>query len=150
MIFLAQSNFLDLLRLVSEEVVVPRPVAEEILQRGPTDPTARAVTSTSWLEVVEPPPTPENVLNWDLGLGESSVLAWCLHHPGSEAILDDLAARNCAEVLGIPMHGTLGLVLLAKQRGFLPKARPVLESMREAGMYLSDRVLSYALREVGE
>ncbi len=150
LIFLAHSNFLDLLRLIAERVVVPRPVAEEILLRGPADPTSRAITSTAWMEVVEPPATPAEVLSWDLGPGESSVLAWCLHHPGSAAILDDLAARNCAETLGVPMRGTLGLVLLAKQRGFLREARPVLESMRRGGLYLADRVLNQALRTVGE
>ena len=35
-------------------------------------------------------------LSWDFGAGESAVLAWCLAHPGSEAIIDDLSARRCA------------------------------------------------------
>jgi hypothetical protein len=33
---------------------------------------------------------------WDLGLGESEVLAWANERPGWEAILDDKAARDCA------------------------------------------------------
>jgi predicted nucleic acid-binding protein len=53
-------------------------------------------------------------------------------------------------VLGIPVHGTLGLVLLAKKRGRIEKARPVLDRLRSAGMYLSDRVLDEALKLVGE
>jgi predicted nucleic acid-binding protein len=68
--------------------------------------------------------------------------------PGTEVILDDLAARRCAATLGIPVRGTLGIVITAKQRGAIPAARPVLEQLRLCGMYLSDRVINQAL--VGE
>jgi predicted nucleic acid-binding protein len=64
--------------------------------------------------------------------------------------VDDLAARRCAATLGVPVRGTLGLVLIAKQRGEIPAARPVLEELRQAGMYLSDAVLNRALKRVGE
>ncbi|HVR99319.1 MAG TPA: DUF3368 domain-containing protein [Thermoanaerobaculia bacterium] len=48
------------------------------------------------------------------------------------------------------MRGTLGLVLLGKKHGRLAAARPVLESLRGAGMYLSSSVMNRALRMVGE
>ena len=41
--------------------------------------------------------------------GESTVLAWALAHPGARAIIDDLHGRRCAEALGIPLRGTVGL-----------------------------------------
>jgi predicted nucleic acid-binding protein len=69
-----------------------------------------------------------------LGPGESSVLAWAQTHPGSEAILDDLAARRCAATFNIPLRGTLGLALI-KQRGRIPSARRALEQLLQAGMY---------------
>ena len=79
-------------------------------------------------------------------LGEHRTLA----HRGVEAILDDLAARRCAAALGVPVRGTLGIVLVARQRGLIPAARPVVESMRQAGMYLADAVIDRALALVGE
>lgn len=100
--------------------------------------------------MVESLAVPARIQNWDLGPGESSVLAWCSNNLGAEAILDDLAARRCAETFGIPVRGTLGLVLLAKQRGRFPAARPVLETMQRAGMYLSPAVLNRALKTVDE
>jgi len=72
---------------------------------------------------------PELIQSWDLGAGESSVLTWAYANPGTEVIIDDLAARRCAAVLGIPVQGTLGLVLTAKQRGKIPAARPVLAQL---------------------
>jgi predicted nucleic acid-binding protein len=150
LIFLARANLLDLLRLVGPEILVPKPVADEILRRGLDDPTAKVLSSVGWLETVEPPPIPEVIQSWDLGPGESSVLAWGYLHRGTDCILDDLAARRCADSLGLPVRGTLGLVILGKRRGLFPKARPVLERMGRSGMYLSDRVLNQAVAKVGE
>lgn len=150
LIFLAHAGFLDFLRFAAPEIVVPRAVAEEIRRRGSADPTARALLETSWLLERETPEPPARLQAWDLGQGESGVLAWCLANPGSQAIVDDLSARRCAATLGVPVRGTLGLVLIAKERGHIPAARPILEDLREAGMYLSDAVLDRALARVGE
>jgi predicted nucleic acid-binding protein len=149
-IFLARGGQLDLLLLTGDRVLAPTPVVNEIRRRGSQDVTAHALATTPWLEIVEPPPVPSIIQAWDLGPGESAVLAWAHLHRGSEAIVDDLAARRCATTLGIPIRGTLGLVLLAKKRGIIPLARPVVEGLRQAGMYLTDRVLNSALALVGE
>lgn len=150
LIYLAHSGHLDLLRLAGENLVVPAAVAREITRRGPDDPTARALANTPWLNATETPPVPPQILAWDLGEGESSVLSWALAHPGTLAIVDDLAARRCAAALGIPVRGTLGLVLLAKQHGHVASARAVLMRLRQAGMYLADDVMNPALALVGE
>lgn len=77
------------------------------------------------------------------------MIGWCVAHR-CEAIIDDLAGRRCAQTHGIPVRGTLGLLLLAKRRGRIEAVRPVLEGMRGTGMYLSDRLLNEALVLVGE
>ena len=71
-------------------------------------------------------------------------------HPGCFAVIDDLEGRRCAESLGVPLRGTLGLVLRARRQGIIEEARPVVERLRLAGMYLSDWVMDAALAEVGE
>lgn len=150
LIFLSRASLLNLLQLVSPEVVVPEAVATEIRRRGASDPTAQAIADIAWLAVVQPPPIPPHIQAWGLGQGESSVLTWAHAYPGTEAIIDDLAARRCAAAFNIPVRGTLGLVLMAKQRGRIPAARPILMQLRQGGMYLSDRVMNQALALVGE
>jgi len=150
LIFLSRAGLIDLLQLVSSKVIVPEVVASEIEVRGESDPTARALATTSWLVVTQTPPVPPQIQAWGLGPGESSVLAWAQAYPGSEAIIDDLAGRRCAAALNIPVRGTLGLVLIAKQRGHISSARHVLQQLRQGGMYLSDRVLNEGLKRVGE
>jgi predicted nucleic acid-binding protein len=150
LIFLAGAGLTELAQLAGTPVQIPRVVVEEIERFGPTDATAIAVKRLNWLVVVDPGPAPAILERWDLGLGETSVLTWAYTHPGTTAILDDLAARRCANSLGIPVRGTLGLILTAKRRRMIPQARPVLEQLRAAGMYLSDSVMNRALKTVGE
>ena len=77
-------------------------------------------------------------------------MTWAYAHPGAESICDDLAARRCAATLGIPVRGTVALVLGAKKRGMISQARPLLDRFRREGMYLSDEVMNAALKKVGE
>jgi predicted nucleic acid-binding protein len=150
LIFLAGAGLTEIARLAGNRLFIPHAVVEEIERFGPTDPTAIAIKQTSWLNVVESGQTPSIIEHWDLGVGETSVLTWAYSHPGTTAIMDDLAARRCANSLGIPVRGTLGLILIAKRRGIIAEARPLLEQFRTTGMYLSDRVLNLALKSVGE
>jgi predicted nucleic acid-binding protein len=105
-IFLSRAGHLDLLRIFASEIWVPEPVAGEIRQRGPGDITARMLDTTHWLSGVPAPSVPRSIADWRLGGGESSVLALALEHPGTDAIIDDLAARRCAATLSIPLRGT--------------------------------------------
>jgi predicted nucleic acid-binding protein len=150
LIFLTKGAVLELLQIISPSIIVPQAVATEIQAYGETDVTAVALKHTDWLVIQEIPTIPSVIQTWDLGLGESAVLTWGYVNPGTEIILDDLAARRCAVTLGIPVRGTLGIVLAAKQRGVIKAARPVLEQLRLGGMYLSDKVMNQALSLVGE
>ena len=96
LIFLFRAGLLDLLQLLSSEIVVPEIVSAEIEIRGKSDPTAQAIANTPWLLVTPTQPVPAQIQSWGLGPGESSVLAWAYTHPGSEAIIDDLVGRRCA------------------------------------------------------
>jgi predicted nucleic acid-binding protein len=150
LIYLARAGLLELLQLAGPRVAVPRAVVDEIRAWPTADAAVQALASTPWLEIVPPEPVLPAVLAWDLGAGESAVLAYGVIRPGTELILDDLAARRCAAALGLPVRGTLGLVLNAKKRGTIPAARPLVDQLVDAGMYLSQRVIDAALRQVNE
>lgn len=150
LIYLTRAGLLDLLKVASKTIVVPTAVAKEILARGPSDPTAVAIQATEWIRVVDAPPAPEELLAWDLGPGETAVITYAAANPGTIALIDDLAGRRCAEVLGLRLRGTLGIVLIARRSGIVASARETLSRLRAAGMYLSDPVMDRALREVDE
>lgn len=150
LIFLSKAGLIDLLHIVSPQVMVPEPVAAEIGRRGASDVTARVLADTPWLVPVPVKTIPPLIQAWDLGEGETAVLAYALENPGMIAIIDDGAGRRCAEVLGVPLSGTLGIVLLAKQRGMIPSARQVVATLKQHGMFLSEMTIDRALALVGE
>ena len=150
LIFFSRGQKMDLLHHFAGPIFVPEPVAHEIRMRGPQDITAKSLENTSWLEIVASPPTPEIISDWALGPGESSVLSYAYANPGVETIIDDLNGRKCASLLKIPVRGTLGIILVAKKRGLIPQARPVIEELIRSGLYLSRQILDEALRRVGE
>jgi predicted nucleic acid-binding protein len=150
LVFLVRENLLDILREGALEVVVPKTVIDEIHGHGPDDPTVKAIDGVDWLKIVPVPGVESVVALWDLGPGESAVLSLALAEESSWAVIDDGEARRCARSLGIPCIGTLGLVLLAKQLGLIPAARPVVMRLRASGMYLTKLVIDAALAQVGE
>jgi len=150
LIFLSRGGHLPLLQIVAARVWVPRSVAEELLARGADDVTAMQLNAHPWLAVRETAQIPPNIMQWGLGPGESAVLAESLSLPGGRAVIDDLAGRKCAASLGIPVIGTLGIVLRARRQGVIPAARPVMEDLLRGGMFLSRSLLDHALALVGE
>lgn len=150
LILLSRGGHLELLHNFADLVLVPQGVADEIRLKGAEDITAKALDRMRWIEIVPQPPVPENILQWGLGSGESAVLAVAAANPAMEAVIDDLAGRKCAECLGIPVRGTLGIVLVAKRRGLIPLARPAIEDLMRCGLYLARPVLDEALKRVDE
>ena len=150
LILLTRTGRLDFLRLGGVEVVVPDTVVGEIEAGAAHDSTIEVIRRTGWLSVVPCPALPDPVRDCKLDPGESSVLALAYVDPGSEVVLDDLAAWRAAARLGIPCLGTLGLVLTAKGLGAISEARPLVDQLRRAGLYLDDEFVDEVLRRVGE
>ena len=92
LIFLSRGHHIELLHNFARQIYVPEPVAAEIKLKGSQDITYRVLNETSWLEVIPSKATPDIILNWGLGPGESAVLALAYENPGMEAIIDDLSA----------------------------------------------------------
>jgi predicted nucleic acid-binding protein len=150
LIFLAYVDSLPLLSQLAVEVQMPASVVGEILAGRSVPSALLDLRAAEWLKVVPDPSLPATVAAWDLGKGESSVLALAAVRAGSEAILDDLQARRCARSLGVPMTGTLGVLLRAKRAGLIPAARPLIEELMRRRMFLARNLIELALREVGE
>jgi predicted nucleic acid-binding protein len=148
-IYLAKTGNLEFLKLEGNRVLIPHSVVLEVNQHAP-DRATHALRAHPWLTKIPDPEFPGKILAWDLGPGESSVLSYGCLHPKALLILDDMAARDCAIAMGLHVCGTLGLILRAKKKGLIRSARIVVEDLRKAGLFLSDRVLDKALEIVGE
>lgn len=149
LIYLGRTDNLHLLESCARNVCLPDVVVDEI-RSGQNEPAAQAIRTCAWLRVVSVDRVPPEVQAWNLGVGESAVIAWALANPGSAAVIDDREGRRCAAQLGIRVVGTLGLVLAAKRRGLVPAARPVVDELIVSGLYLSEEIVNGALALVGE
>ncbi len=150
LILLGKIGRLDLLRVGGPEVVVPGTVLDEVGRHGTDEAEFQEIVLASWIRVAPSARIPAAVQAWDLGAGESAVLALALDDRDCEVILDDRDAKRCAQTLGISARGTLGLVLLSKQLGEVPQARPLVEQLKHNGLYLTEQVINHALALVGE
>ena len=149
-ILLAKVGRLSLLGQLTEELAIPASVAVEVNQ-GSSDDDARAWLlgeAARWI-CADSPAAPE-LAAWDLGNGEMAVLNWVHAHREFEAVLDDRAARTCAQVFGLKVRGTLGVILAAKERGLIVSAKPVCKQLVSAGFWIRGEILESALRLVGE
>jgi predicted nucleic acid-binding protein len=149
-ISLAKIDRIHLLSELCDQVVIPQGVANEINLGGYAD------SAVTWLQqagqpFIQPAPTIDSrIASWDLGLGESEVLSWAINNPGYEAIIDDLAARKATKILQIPVRGTLALVVLAKQMGYISSVKQDLESLIQVGLRISPTVVTQAISLAGE
>ena len=94
---------------------------------------------------------PAVVLEWGLGAGETAVIAAAWRAESTLAVLDDAQGRKCARALGVPVIGTLGVVLRAKKMGCVASVTSILRDLRDAGLYLDPTTIATALEQsVGE
>jgi predicted nucleic acid-binding protein len=143
---LARIGLADLFAKLADEVVIPKAVANEI-HDGPEGDLAKHYLDRGYLKVVATPLPTSNLLAWDLGAGETAVLSYCMVNSGWVAVIDDKAARKCARSLAIPIKGTVGVVIMARQKDLIQSAAGTLRELRNNGFWFDDRLVRDALRQ---
>ena len=138
LICLSKSAMADLLPALFSEIFVPEQVIEEIRAGCKNDPSAEILLQYRWIRRVGNIAIPPAISTWDLGGGESSVMAYTLADPRCWAAIDDRQARRCADSMGCRHIGTVGLILLAKKRGVIRSVREALDGLQKAGPWMSE------------
>ncbi len=149
LIFLGNSGYLELLRPLGERILVPTAVFREVSSSAHCDRAAEAVRNANWLQPVSVPSIPQTVAAWDLGPGESEVIALGLVNRRSRLVMDDLLGRKCAVGLALEVIGTLGVVVAGYRRKDIEDPAVVLAELRDAGMWLSDKLIASVLELSG-
>jgi predicted nucleic acid-binding protein len=150
LILLDKVGHAALLTKLCDELALPDAVVREVGVKPEGERLIAELASIPHVRIEGHIPTPAELEAWDLGPGESQVLALAATRGGSRAVLDDLEARRCGRSLGIPLIGTLGVVLRAKRKALIPAARPVIAQLRAVGLFASSELVDGALRRLGE
>ncbi len=148
--YLHQLGLLHLLPKLVGRVIVPPAVIEELEQGRRLGVDLPDLSAVDWIDIREP--TSINVLPLvtSLGPGETQVLALGIEIPGSILILDDALARQIGKTMRLPMRGTLGLLLDAKQAGLISEVKPLLDQLSALRFRLSRETFDAVLKLAGE
>jgi uncharacterized protein len=141
----------DLLVALFSDLRIPEAVADE-LDRG-------AAILGDWRPVLLPSvrieatePTPLlRLLEDELDAGEAAALALAVTLRAGLVLVDEARGRAVAARLGLKVLGTLGLIALAKRRGLIPAARPLIAQVRSrGGLWVTDDLVAEVLGRLGE
>jgi len=144
--YLHRLGQLELLHKLYGRILVPEAVVEELKAGGDQGEDVPDIADYDWVEVCSVR-VPEVVsLIMDLGPGEAQVLAMALENPGSLAIIDDRLARELARARDIRITGTVGVLLKAKQAGYIKSVKSLLDILVQLDFRLSEAVVDTILR----
>jgi predicted nucleic acid-binding protein len=144
-ILLAKAEVIQFLPSLCDELVIPAGVVAEVQSGRMTDAGRSWLTGEGRRFVHPTPPIHAALTDWRGGDGEAEVISWALQHPGFTAVLDDRRARSLAARNAVPVLGSLRVIVIAKERGFIERAKPALEKLRGVGAYLSDELIDRAI-----
>lgn len=148
--YLYQLELLHILPTLAEQVIVPPAVVEEVAIGRAAGVSLPDLTGLEWVTVRRPMSELAVPLVTDLAAGEAEVLMLGLESRESVVVLDDGLARRAAEVLGLRLTGTLGLLLDAKQAGLVPAVGPLLDQLQALRFRLAQHTRIAVLKLAGE
>ena len=92
----------------------------------------------------------QSALFLQVDAGEASAIALAAENQPSLLIIDDLKGRKLAQKLNLNIAGTLGLILIAKREGILPKIKPIFDLIQATNFRIAPTLLESILTQAGE
>lgn len=137
LIALAKANKLEILKEMYEHIIIPEAVYKEVTEKDDVA-AQRIEAAREWIEVRKVDSNLDRrMYKAKLHDGEVEVMLLAQEIGADAVIIDDGAARRTAEYLGLPLTGTLGVMIKAKQRGLLEAVMPVVQQMEQNGIFFS-------------
>ncbi|WP_067517581.1 DUF3368 domain-containing protein [Endozoicomonas ascidiicola] len=155
LIALALLNLLPELNSLASKILLPMTV-ERVCTQNLSLPGAQRIKqaiSTQLLTVtqdIDLQQSPElGTISALIDPGEAQAIAVAQLQQGL-LLIDDKAGRRCAKRMGIPITGSLGVILKLKQNGRVSALRPLLEKLSRHGYRYSSPLLDQILKIANE
>lgn len=137
---------LHVLQKLYRRVLVPLEVCQEI-ERGGNDGYAMPEFQAAyWLLKWHEPLKIFNFIRNSLDLGEAAVIQLALNENIKTVCIDEAIGRRVARLNGLALTGSVGVLIRAKKEGFIDSISEAIECMKARNIWLSDRVVQFALR----
>ena len=151
LIALSNVGLLQVLEELFGGVYIPAGVWREVVNEGRERPGARDVTNAEWIKQREVQDTiAVYILQERLDQGESEAIVLALETGADVILLDDKRARKIAQGRGLNVIGTLGVLLRAKEIGYIDAVKPYLDKLVLSGFLVSPRLYAVVLKKAGE
>ena len=152
LIALAQIGLFDVLRDLFGRIRIAKAVYDETVTTGREKGGARReVSAAEWVEAVEVQDRlAVEVLLDELDRGEAETIVLARQLNAQMVLMDEKKGRRKLQVLGMPMMGTLGILLAAKEAGLIPAIRPALEALQQSRFSLNRRLVEQVLARAEE
>ncbi len=142
-------NKLDLLLEIFDEILIPDAVFHEISSWH--KPFSIELEKFSRLRIRHVQNTiAVSVISKDLDLGESEAIVLALENNISDILIDENKGRRIAKLNGLHPIGTIGVLIQAKRLGIIQKLKPILDTLIENKIRISQALYQRALELVKE
>ena len=146
--YLHQVGHLALLPTLYRHVQVAEAVVAELAEGAKQQVALPNVEQLPWVTTRAVSGAGE--LSAGLGRGESETIALGLESSNGLVVLDDAAARRVAVAARLEVIGTVGVLLLGKERGHVGRIGPTLDHLGRIGFRLGERLRRQVLIDAGE
>ena len=150
LISFARAGQETILRQLFPQIIIPEAVYTEIVCGETERPGSALVRDSAWIRQV---PVQDRFkveqLPANLGFGEKEAIILA-EERGAFLLVDDRTARREAERRSIAYFGSLRVLKEAKERGIINDVRSIVDTLRNAGLRLSDTLYQAFLQEIGE
>lgn len=142
---------LDLLPRIFGRVYLPCAVYDEVITRGRGKAGHEALIAVDWFQTAD-------VLNVDLKSsimlqldeGEAEVITIAKDKRIPLVCIDEFAGRPYAKLIGLDVIGTLGVLLIAKQRGYIALLKPLFDTLIAHDRHIGHVLYRQILQKAGE
>jgi predicted nucleic acid-binding protein len=135
---------------IYQQVWVPFEVGQEIAAGGAVQFALAEFEAAHWLKKCPGPTnTAADLLN-TLDRGEAAVIQLALDQNIYTVAIDEAVGRRIARLNGLSVTGSIGILLRAKREGYRFSMQKAIGGMKARGIWLSDRVVAFALTQAGE
>ena len=151
LIALCNVERLDILNKLYGEIMIPKAVYEEISVKENSVCKRMIDESKGWVKIKSIQNEMAKLMfKSQLHDGEVEVMILAKEEDADLVIIDDGNARKHAKYLGLTLTGTIGVLIKAKQMGYVSEIKPLLEGLCKSGIYLSKELFEKCLDIVNE
>ena len=139
----------SLLKKLFGKIIIPRGVYDEIVVERKEGSDIFKKSTYLIVKDVEDRVSIDFLMS-SFGKGEAEVLALAKEKKADLILLDEKRARKTARRAGFKVMGILGILVISKDRGFIPSVKPFIEELNRQGFRLSESIIKRTLEETKE